>query len=207
MAINKAAVQALIGSADGQPLPANVVLAILADGSGNLLSSSATGSGSATLSSGSLPTLQAQASNGEAFLGGTGMLTLTVAGNVRMLLSNPTGSGKTMYVSKLDVFSSAVGFGELFVNPTVGLPTVLMKSNNVYFGYPTTAVGTLHADTSTTTALSGGVDAGVSIGVGSNALTVYQLPPIIIPAGVSLGIQLPFTGAANASVNAYWWEA
>lgn len=144
--------------------------------------------------------------SGQVFLSGTGELTLSVAGNVRMVLQNPAGSGKQLYVEKLDVFSSAVGFAELLVNPTAGVPTAVRPANNVNFGSAAVAVGRVLADTSATTALSGGIDSGVSVGVGVNVLTRYELAPIIVPPGVSLGIQLPFTGAANASVNIYWLE-
>lgn len=151
-------------------------------------------------------TVETKVAAGDVFLSGTGEMTLSVAGNVRMLLSNPAGATKQLYLYKLDVFASAIGYAELFVNPTV-VPTVARRVNNVNFGSGVTAFGVIYADTNTTTALSGGIDSGISVGAAPNILTVYNLPPIVIPPGVSLGLQLPFTGAATATVNAFWWEA
>lgn len=152
------------------------------------------------------PTAEARVLSGQLFLAGTGNLTLSVAGNVRMVLQNPAGSGKSLYIVKLDAFATAVGFAELLVNPTAGVPTAARPVNNAMFGALTAAVGLLFADTSAATALSGGVDSGVSVGVGNNNLTSYPLPPLVVPPGVSLGLALPFTGSANATVNLFWYE-
>lgn len=147
-----------------------------------------------------------QAVDGIMFLAGSGDLALAVAGNLSLTLQNPTGSGKSLYVTRLDVFATATGFAELLVNPTAGLPTVQRRVNNVNFGSSTVSVAVVMADTSTTTAMSGGIDSGVSVGAGVNALATYELPPMVIPPGVTLGLALPFTGAASASVNLYWYE-
>lgn len=152
-------------------------------------------------------TIEAEAVSGELFLAGSGELALSVAGNVRLLLENPAASGKTLYVVRLDSFATAASFAELLVNPTAGLPAAERVANNVNLGSAIAAVGKVFADTSATTALSGGVDTGVSVGVGANVATPHPLPPLILPPGSSLGLALPFTGAANASVNVYWYEA
>lgn len=146
---------------------------------------------------------------GEMFFGGTGELILSLAGNVRVVLANPAASGITLYVVRLDALSTAVGFAELFVNPTAGVPTVIRPINPANFGSGRAAKAQLFSDTNATTALGGGTDSGVSIGVGSNSLQRYELAdtPLIVPPGVTMGVALPFSGAANATFNVWWFEA
>lgn len=146
---------------------------------------------------------------GEMFFGGTGELTLTVAGNVRVVLSNPATSGLTCYVVRFDALSTAVGFAELLVNPTAGVPTAARPINPANLGSGRAAKAQLFSDTNSTTALSGGVDSGVSIGIGSNSLQRYDLmdTPLIVPPGAMLGVALPFSGTATATFNLWWFEA
>lgn len=143
---------------------------------------------------------------GRLFLGGSGLQTLTAAGNIRLAFTNPTGSGKTAYVYKLSGGGSALIYAHLYVNPTAGVPTAARPANNLYFGYPVTAVCALYADQNLTTALSGGADSGIDILFGANADTTFREYPIIIPAGVTLGVNIPFTGSGSGAFNLYWEE-
>lgn len=144
---------------------------------------------------------------GELFLAGSGELSLTVAGNARITVQNPSTSTKNVYIYRLDIFSSMAGFAELFVNPTTGLPSGVRPNNNLLIGNSTTANAIINADTNSTTALSGGTNTGVSIGAGANVLTSYPFNPLmIIPPSVTVGVNVPFTGSANISINILWQE-
>lgn len=153
--------------------------------------------------------VSALASSGSVFLAGTGNLALTVAGNARLAFANPSGSGKTAFVFALSIMATASGFGELYVNPTAGVPTATRPANNVYIGNPAAAVCVVTADTNATTALSGGTDSGVAIGIAANTHETFlsDLPPLVVPAGITLGINVPFSATtSNTSVNVYWFE-
>lgn len=150
---------------------------------------------------------EGKARNGQAFTSGTGQLTLTAAGNLRGTLTNPAGSGKSLYLYKLSVFSSsATGFARMRINPTSGLPTMLRPSNNNFIGHPTKAVGELRADTDLTTPLAGGADSGIEFAFASGETRETELPPFIVSPGLTLGLAVPFAGASTVIANVYWWE-
>lgn len=150
--------------------------------------------------------------NQNVYLVGSGNQALSAAGNFRIVIENPVGSAKILHIFKLDSYSSAAGFGELLVGaPGValaGLPTTARTINNVYFGSANSSVAKVFADTNLTTALSGGIDSGISIGVSAGTVTSYlvDIPELQLQPGFSLGINVPFTGAANVSLNLFWYE-
>jgi hypothetical protein len=158
------------------------------------------------LNSAAQATLEGHAIGGTAFLTGTGNIAMSVAGNVRMTISNPAGSGKTVYIVRLSAFATAAAFGELLINPTAGLPVAARAVNNLLVGSAVAAVAQVKVDQSATTALSGGTDTGVAFAVPNGTMHIAELPPLVIPPGVTLGIAVPFAGAANASVNVYHYE-
>lgn len=140
------------------------------------------------------------------FLAGSGRLTLAVAGNVRALIRNPAGSGRTVYIARVVIFGTGTSWSSLYVNPTAGLPTTTRTRVNAVFGSSVTAVAEVLIDTNTTTALSGGSDTGITVGSPANIRTVVDLPPFVLSPGVALGINGPFTGAADVAMSIYWWE-
>lgn len=186
---------------DGTPYVGNVAL-FTVDAAGNPTRLSSAN----PLPALSTPTVESKASAGAVYLSGTGNIALSVAGNLRLTIANPTGSGKTLYIYRLSTYSSAAGFAGLFVNPTLGLPVGVRPVNNVYVGNPTVGKGVVNADENATTALGGGTDTGVTFGIPAGNHSIFDLPPLIVPAGVTLGVNVPFTGAANATLNAYWYE-
>lgn len=144
--------------------------------------------------------------DGRVFGAGSGKLTLSAAGHVRSLLENPAGSGKLLNVFSLVAFTTGNAFGQLMVNPSTGLPTVAKTINNQRMLHPRVSVATLKVDTDLTVPLAGGTDTGQILGIGANSRQDVRLPPMVVPPGISVGINVPFAGAAEASLNVYWWE-
>ncbi len=143
---------------------------------------------------------------GNMFLTGTGVLTLSAAGNATMLLTNPTGGSKDCRIWRISALASAGPvWGSLFINPTAGLPTTLSTQNNLLIGSTVTSPVTLASGTSLTTPLSGGTATGIVLGIPNGTHVAYDLPPLVLPPGYSLGLNVPFTGAASATVNVYYW--
>lgn len=152
------------------------------------------------------------ADNGQTYLAGSGQLAGSITNiYARMVLHNPSASGKTLHIFKLDLYTTSAGFGELLIAPPNALftaaPTAARPVNNVYIGNSNAAVATLDADTSAT-AITGGVDSGVAIGLAANTLTTYlgDTPDILLPAGFSLGINANIGTSAAISANIFWFE-
>lgn len=144
---------------------------------------------------------------GRFFLAGSGRVTLAAAGNLRGLITNPTGSGRTVSVVRFAGFATATGYAQLFLNPTTGLPaTAARPIANAVMGGGLAPVASLTVDTNLTTALSGGTDLGLVIGIPGNSRTSIDFPPVVLSPGVSLGLNVPFAGAADSTLSIYWWE-
>lgn len=150
---------------------------------------------------------ESQARAGKAFIASTGQVILAAAGHFRLTMQNPSASGKTIYLYKLVAFASAgPAYGDVYVNPTAGLPATAKAVSNEFIGHSTTAVAVIKADSNLVTPLSGGTASGITVVVTNSRRETFDLAPMIIPAGVTVGINVPFTGAATAVVNAYFWE-
>ena len=138
----------------------------------------------------------------------TGRLELAVAGNVRATITNPVGSGKTIKMHRLAGLASAgPDWATLWINPTTGLPaTAARTALNAIVGGGVPNVGQVKADTSATTPLGGGTDPGIVFGIPAASRFELNLPPLILAAGVTLGINVPFAGAATAVMSVYTTE-
>lgn len=153
------------------------------------------------------PVTSRKVGEGKFFLAGSGKRTLSLAGNFRATLENPAGSGKTLYVVRLSAFATATGWARLFVNPTTGLPTAAPRYElNAVLGHPNPAVAVLRADTDTTVALGGGTDTEIDLAVPANERVEVDMPPLVVAAGNVVGINVPFAGAADSTMNVYWYE-
>lgn len=139
------------------------------------------------------------------FTSGTGPLVLTAAGNIRATISNPTGSGVNVSIFRLVWFADAKGEASLFVNPTVGLPATAVRPRLNAIAGAAGGVGEVKADTNATTALSGGVDTGVLIGLGANVREAIDLPPIVLTPGVTMGINVPISATTSRSMLTVLW--
>lgn len=141
------------------------------------------------------------------FLAGTGTLILALAGNARATIGNPAASGRNVYVASVVLFSNAAGEASLFVNPTAGLPATGARTHlNAIVG-GAQGVAVFKADTSTTTALSGGIDTGLIMPFPVSTRVSVDMPPLVLTPGVTLGINIPIGAASSRSVLAvYWFE-
>lgn len=147
------------------------------------------------------------------FIGGSGELSLTAAGNFRFTIANPAASTKGIRIIRFDAFSSVAVFANLLVSTPLAAftnpPTVTKLSNNTVFGSPVVANGVISADTNLTTALGGGFNTGIAFGVAANILTSYSMDGIenlFLAPGFAFGVNIPATVAANASLNVIWAE-
>lgn len=154
-----------------------------------------------------LPGHAARVGTGRFYMAGTGKLDLTVAGNVRAVIENPAGSGRTVNVVRMAGLATGVGWADLFVNPTTGLPaTAARPVTNAIVGGGQAPVAVVRADTSAVTALGGGTATGVTLGVPSGARFSLDLPPLVLAPGVSLGVNDAFAGSASLALSVYWFE-
>lgn len=146
---------------------------------------------------------------GRMFVAGTGKLTLAAAGNFRATFTNPAASGRTCYIVRLAALSNTgPAWARMYRNPDTNLPSSgAVVNNNVAFGHPTAAVAEVKADTSLSSALGGGVDTGIDLGVpAGERVEITMAAPFVLGEGVSLGINVPFAGAADMSLSVYWFE-
>lgn len=140
------------------------------------------------------------------FLAGSGRLSLSVAGNVRATITNPAGSGRNMMLARLVSFGTGTAWATILINPTTGLPATAARPHlNAIVGAAGGA-GVMKVDTDTTVALGGGTDTGIVLGSGANNRNPVDLPPIILTPGLTMGINIPFAGAADATLSLYWFE-
>lgn len=142
---------------------------------------------------------------GKQFTSGTGPLALAAAGNIRATIANPTGSGVNVSIFRLVWFANAMGEASLFLNPTAGVPATAIRPRLNAIAGTAGGLGQVRADTNATTALSGGTDTGVIIGLGANVREVVDLPPVILTPGMTLGINVPISATTSRSILSVLW--
>lgn len=143
-------------------------------------------------------------SSGRFYIVGTGRMTLSVAGNVRATIANPTGSDRTIGLAGIVLFGTGTSWATIYKNPTAGLPATAPRPvTNALIGPATTpAVAEVRADTDTTIALSGGTDIGIVLGSGAGSRETIAAPFQLFP-GQSIGFNVPYAGAADATLTAW----
>lgn len=145
--------------------------------------------------------------NGHAYLIGSGRISLSVAGNVRALISNPAGNTRGVVLLAVSSFGSGTSWATLYENPTVGLPAAAVRPR--WRLNPTAGdAGTVEVsvDVDTTVALSGGTDTGIVLGLPGNSRSeIGPVGKLILP-GQSIGVAVPFAGAADVAFNLYITE-
>lgn len=141
---------------------------------------------------------------GRGFILGSGRVTLTVAGNLRGLVRNPTGSGKTVSVVGLASFVTAVAYAEMLLDPTTGVPaTAPRPALRLNPNAGTAHVTELLVDTDATVPLGGGTPTGVVLGMPASQRTeIGRLGRVLLP-GQTFGINVPFAGSADAAFSVY----
>lgn len=125
---------------------------------------------------------------------------------IKMTIANPSTATRTLYVYRLDLFSSAqVGYYSFLINPTMNLPTTVRPISNHFVGHPNVSSAQGMAEVGDE--MTGGSDSGIIIPVpsgGFNKLT-FDAPYIISP-GVTLAIQATFTAQTFVIATADWIE-
>lgn len=155
-------------------------------------------------------TVEQQVRAGTAFVWGPGKLAVGAAANGRILISNPNGSGKSLFIYAHALSSDTAGLflATLFRNPTAGLPALGgagVGIVNQLGGSATASVAEVGADTNATP-LSGGTTIGVEAVVGVGR-TAYPAALYVVPPNSSLGFDLAATVAAGFVPEFTWWEA
>ncbi len=153
------------------------------------------------------PQLQTAAEQGKVYFAGSGRITLSVAGNIRATLTNPATATTNIHVVKMAGFTTAITWAKLLLNPTTGLPASAARPvNNNILGQPGD-ISVLKVDTDATVALGGGTDMGADVGLPNAARweLEFNVPEVLAP-GVTLGIAVPFTGSADATMSFFWYR-
>lgn len=141
---------------------------------------------------------------GTTFAGGSGVLTLTAILGANVSLSNPAGSGKKLYLYRLVANSSQPLNLTPVINPTTNLPTVAKVVANNFIGHPMVATGMLKAEVMAP--LVGGVASSLILHLPAGSREVVDLPPFVIPPGVTLAVAVPAKNGATVNLDAFWWE-
>lgn len=140
---------------------------------------------------------------GRAYITSTGKVALSVAGNLRVLIANPS-TDTLVTLAGIAGLATAAAWATVYRNPTAGLPATAarpsLRMNPLRGQAPLT---TVRVDTDATTAMSGGENTGELIGLPGG--TRYQIPVlgVVIPPGETIGINVPFAGAADVSTSLY----
>lgn len=143
--------------------------------------------------------------NQRAFMAGSGRLSLAVAGNVRATLRN-TSSDRKLHLFQVTSFGTSAWWASLYINPSLGLPESAGRPHLNFIAGGPSGLGEIKVDTSATTVLAGGLSTGIVIAGQSNTREEIKYPMVLMP-GVTLGINIPFAGAADTSVTVAWGES
>jgi hypothetical protein len=154
------------------------------------------------------------AKTGLMFLASSGLLSLSLAGNLRMTIGNPSGSGVTMYIRQIDLFSSLTTPGYVHIwtgtitNPaaTAARPMTCTNIGGTSNAIPVAVIKADLVSQLAGTPLSGSVDTGLDIGYGGGLASQVVFPPIILHAGQTLGIASSIALSTNISIVARWIE-
>ncbi|UHA75563.1 hypothetical protein [Paenibacillus sp. 481] len=148
-------------------------------------------------------TAQAAAQSGVAFTLTTTSISVPASQNLLIQITNPSGSGRTVYISHLVGGTSASATLTVLSGGTIaaaGSTTPVPVNRNL--GSATTSVVTTRQNTGTLT--------GTPVTIYSNFLTagVYGLSfggSLIVPQNQTFTISLG-VGALTGSINFAWWE-
>lgn len=144
------------------------------------------------------------AQRGELWFAGTGIASFTTSQYLRVLFSNPIGSGKKIYVTLLRFFADRTAFVSTHVNPTTDLPVLSRMINGGLLGLSYAGVTTFKSDVSSLP-MSGGVTASTCFALGSGSDS--QIPgPFILDPGMSVGLNCASSGLTTGFCNIRWIE-
>lgn len=151
-------------------------------------------------------TIQQAIGNGTGYIVATDQQTLATAGNLRITMKNNHASKKALVYCLVTVNSNGLTYGDMRLNPTTGLPSTAKTVGCAILGDTSSPSSVeVKVDTSLATPLGGGThlfDVPVPQGREVHDSGVFILNP-----GVMVGINVPFAGAGNGEMIAYFVES
>jgi hypothetical protein len=142
--------------------------------------------------------------SGQQTMYNTGLQVLAVAGNLRISITNPSGSGRLVWFDKIIIAHSGTAavtgdmrFGPgLTGTPATALATLVGK--NMRPGINPDATLSIRSDFNASTALAGGQGAPAAFVIGPATRSTLNENVMAVPPGAEMGINLKFAGTANA---------
>lgn len=131
------------------------------------------------------------------YISGSGQISLTVGSNVRSTVRNPTGSGRLVHIVALETFATATAYGTVYLNPTTNLPDATAERPKLSARPAIAPAPVVQVRANTGAALSGGTATGLIVPAAAGPARRIDLPPITLDPGQSLGVNIPFSGAAE----------
>lgn len=141
------------------------------------------------------------AKSGQLYIVTSGSVAVGSGNSLLIQIANPSGSGRTAYLSSVTGGSTAAVTLTLFKGGTIASGTTPTPVN-ANFGSANTSVVTARYNTG---ALVGSPTTFASIQLTAGIFQVYFSGGVVIPANQTLSITAG-TAAATSSVNITWWE-
>ena len=144
----------------------------------------------------------------------TNPLPPNVANRLNHTVENPAGSGKNVFLTRLEVSSNVGGqFPKIYRDPTGNLPTTAQKIFNANLSITSSPVTLIKADMTAQVSQSAGEYTGGSFigyagGPGSTLGGEFQVtfPPFFLPPGKTFGITTRYLNAVTLWLVAEWFE-
>lgn len=131
-------------------------------------------------------------------------------GNWRGVIKNPATHTRNLAIYRLDIMVNLdLTYIALSLNPTLNAPILNPRvAYNVNLESAITRPVTLNFDFDTTNILplAGGFPTEIVFPVIKGAQSSTELPPLIVPPGVTLGFNVPYKNVNEGALNVYWWE-
>ncbi|RKP47369.1 hypothetical protein D7Z26_24055 [Cohnella endophytica] len=141
------------------------------------------------------------AKSGSLYILSTGSVSVGAGNSLLLQIANPSGSGKTIYISNLMGGVTAAGTVAILKNGTITGGTTPTPFN-ANFASVSTSVTTTKQNTGT---LGGTPTSFVNVQVTAGMYLLDFGGGIVVPANQTLSIAVG-TGALTASANLTWWE-
>lgn len=150
--------------------------------------------------------LEYSAKSGFSFWSSTGLVSiLALGGNFQATVKNPVGHTRNVFLHKAIVYSSVASvYARFYYNPTTNIPTTAKAVHNQRLNSGITTPVEVKSDL-LGNAPTGGTDTSILLGLQSLNHISYDLTIVLVP-GQMIGINMPFTGIAQALMSFVWVE-
>ncbi|MEC0370380.1 hypothetical protein [Paenibacillus chibensis] len=142
------------------------------------------------------------ASAGESFMLTSGSVSVPASQSLLLQISNPSGSGKSVHVSRISGGATAAAAVNVYSGGTITGGTTPTPQNNL-FGSSIASVVAARQNNGT---LGGTPILYLNLPITTGIYSINLDGSLIVPPGQTLTVTLG-TGALTASVNLTWWEA